>query len=234
MFLQVPKILVKKETRSSRDRIRQNCCSSIMSCRCPALLRRMPYYNGIRLLRGITHRTSTNDSQSIKKIILISESTDVTVNLALRLWMYRKLDLTNQHILFFFINDPCIVFGREKNPWLDCNVHAAEKGKINLIRQDIKSDSITYQDKNSLNMCFFTPRNRHDLTENLDIIKNALSHQSNLKSEINENNILIKGKKYKVSLNLFKFLLIIRNLFKFLMIIISQSIDVYSQIVSEC
>ncbi|KAM0728596.1 Lipoyl amidotransferase LIPT1, mitochondrial [Formica fusca] len=159
----------------------------------------MPCLDGIRrVVRHASTYTTNEDIDPIKKSVFISQSTDVSVNLALEHWLYRNFDLSKHHVLLLWRNDPCVVFGRHQNPWLECNIHVAEKENIALIRRNSGGGTV-YHDRGNLNLSFFTPKQRYDRKYNLNIIKTALFRQWGLKSEINERDDIIVEGDYKVS-----------------------------------
>ena len=151
-----------------------------------------------RTARHASTYTANNDIDPIKKSVFISQSTDVFVNLALEHWLYRNFDFSKHHVLLLWRNDPCVVFGRHQNPWLECNVNAAEKENIALVRRNSGGGTV-YHDKGNLNLTFFTPKERYNRKYNLNIITNALFRQWGLKSEINKREDIIIDGDYKIS-----------------------------------
>lgn len=145
-----------------------------------------------------TYNSASNDVDPIKKSVFISQSNDVFVNLALEHWLYRNFDFSNHHVLLLWRNDPCVVFGRHQNPWLECNVHAAERENIALARRNSGGGTV-YHDKGNLNLTFFTTKERYDRRYNLSIITNALFRQWGLKSEINKREDIVVDGDYKIS-----------------------------------
>jgi len=125
----------------------------------------------------------------------------VFVNLALEHWLYRNFDFSKHHILLFWRNDPCVVFGRHQNPWLECNVQASEKTGIALARRNSGGGTV-YHDNGNLNLTFFTPRERYNRRYNLNIITNALFRQWGLKSVINKREDILVNDDCKVSFNI--------------------------------
>ncbi|KAL6265006.1 hypothetical protein P5V15_005098 [Pogonomyrmex californicus] len=137
--------------------------------------------------------TRHDGDDTIKKSVFISQSTDVFVNLALEHWLYRNFDFSKHHVLLFWRNDPCVVFGRHQNPWLECNIQAAEKTGVALARRNSGGGTV-YHDNGNLNLTFFTARERYNRRYNLNIITNALLRHWGLKSVINEReDILVNG-----------------------------------------
>lgn len=136
---------------------------------------------------------SSYTANDIEKSVFISQSTNIFVNLALEHWLYRNFDFSKHHVLLLWKNDPCVVIGRHQNPWLECNVQAAEKRGIALARRNSGGGTV-YHDKDNLNLTFFTPKERYNRKYNLNIITNALFRQWGLESVINEReDIVVSG-----------------------------------------
>lgn len=144
-----------------------------------------------------TYNSASSDVDPIKKSVFISQSNDVFINLALEHWLYRNFDFSNHHVLLLWRNDPCVVFGRHQNPWLECNVHAAQRENIALARRNSGGGTV-YHDKGNLNLTFFTTKERYNRRYNLSIITNALFRQWGLKSEINKREDIVVDRNYKV------------------------------------
>lgn len=157
----------------------------------------LPRLDSIGVARHASTYTTSNEIDSIKKTVLISQSTDVFVNLALEHWLYRSFNFSKHHVLLLYRNDPCVVFGRHQNPWLECNVHAAEKKGIDLARRNSGGGTV-YHDKGNLNLTFFTRKDRYNRHYDLSIITNALFRHWALKSEINKRDDIIVDGDYKV------------------------------------
>lgn len=155
----------------------------------------LPHLDNVRIARHVS--TYNNEIDPIKKSVFISQSTNVFVNLALEHWLYRNFDFSKHHVLLLWKNDPCVVFGRHQNPWLECNVDAAEEEGITLARRESGGGTV-YHDKGNLNLTFFTPKQRYNRYYNLKIITNALFRQWGLKSEINKHDDIIIDGDYKV------------------------------------
>ncbi|XP_029168266.1 lipoyltransferase 1, mitochondrial [Nylanderia fulva] len=151
-----------------------------------------------RASRHVSTYNSANDVEPIRKSVFISQSSDVFVNLALEHWLYRNYDFSKHHVLLLWRNDPCVVFGRHQNPWLECNVQAAERESIALARRNSGGGTV-YHDKGNLNLTFFTPYERYDRRYNLGIIANALFRQWSLKAEINKRDDIVIDGSYKIS-----------------------------------
>ncbi|KYN41765.1 Lipoyltransferase 1, mitochondrial [Trachymyrmex septentrionalis] len=173
---------------SARLRVTVRCCSSLDSA----------HQTAKRITRYASTFNARDNDNFIQKSVFISQSTDVFVNLALEHWLYRNFDFSKHHVLLFWRNDPCVVFGRHQNPWLECNVQASEKAGIALARRNSGGGTV-YHDNGNLNLTFFTPRERYNRRYNLNIITNALFRQWGLKSVINKREDIVVNEDCKVS-----------------------------------
>jgi len=152
-------------------------------------------FNGAQVIRAYSSR---DNIKQIDKSVFISQSTDIFTNLALEHWFYRNYDFSKHHVLLLWRNDPCLVFGRHQNPWLECNVPVAKKWGITLARRNSGGGTV-YHDNGNLNLTFFTPHERYNRRYNLSIIVNALFRQWGLKSVINERDDILVNGESKVS-----------------------------------
>lgn len=132
---------------------------------------------------------STNNKNiiedKIKKSVFISQSSDIFTNLALENWLYCNSNFMKNQILLIWKNDPCVVIGRNQNPWLEINCQDLEENGISLARRDTGGKTI-YHDSENLNMSFFTGNNSYNGDNNLEIISRALQRKFGIESNIND------------------------------------------------
>lgn len=114
-------------------------------------------------------------------IALVSLSKNIYHNLALENYLAENVDLKNRNILLMWISEPCIVFGRHQNPWVECNVKEALSRDVKVVRR-YSGGGCVYHDHGNLNISFITDRQRYDRKYNLTIIKNSME-------KLNFNNI---------------------------------------------
>ncbi|XP_012528925.1 lipoyltransferase 1, mitochondrial [Monomorium pharaonis] len=171
-----------------------------LSARLLAATRHRASLDGARrtVVRYASTSSARDDGSSIEKSVFVSQSTDVFVNLALEHWLYHNFDFSKHHVLLFWRNDPCVVIGRHQNPWLECNVQAAEKAGVALARRNSGGGTV-YHDNGNLNLTFFTARERYNRRYNLNIITNALFRQWAVKSVINKREDILVNEDCKIS-----------------------------------
>ncbi|KAF2883501.1 hypothetical protein ILUMI_22674 [Ignelater luminosus] len=149
---------------------------------------------------------TSNNTNIIKRSVLISQSNDIFTNLALEDWFYRNYDFTNHHIMMLWRNNPCIVIGRHQNPWLEANTtnlgHIAENG-VQLARRNSGGGTV-YHDRGNLNVTFFTGRKEYNRRHNLELITRAIFKEYGIKIDISPredlciNNIKVSGTAAKL------------------------------------
>jgi lipoate-protein ligase A len=151
--------------------------------------------------------SNSNNNDSIRKSVFISQSYDIFTNLALEDWIYKNYDFGNHHILMLWINDPCVVVGRHQNPFAETNVSQLAASEIGLARRNSGGGTV-FHDRNNLNCTFFTPRERYDRKYNLNLITRAIYREYGIDTEISpRDDILLHGKKVSFSF-FFSFILV--------------------------
>lgn len=66
--------------------------------------------------------------------VMISESNDIMLNLAVEEFIFEQLDAVNP-ILFLYRNKPTIIIGKHQNPWKECHVQKLEQDGVVLARR---------------------------------------------------------------------------------------------------
>lgn len=104
--------------------------------------------------------------------VLISEETSVWRNLAMEEVL---LDAANEHggALFFCRNRPCIVFGKNQNPWRECRVEQAQAAGVPVVRR-VSGGGAVYHDLGNLNYGLVLPREVYDRDRCFDWVLSAL------------------------------------------------------------
>ena len=127
----------------------------------------------------------------MKNAIYLATSHDCAANLAGEAYL---LTLEYDHILFLWVNDPCIVIGRYQNPFAECNLKNMEKHKVQLVRRQSGGGAV-YHDQG--NLCFTLIGNKNTTTkeENFALVLKALASLGLTCELSGRNDILLNGKK---------------------------------------
>jgi len=106
-------------------------------------------------------------------LALVSLSKNIFFNLALENYLAETTNLKNRSILLLWTSEPCIVFGRHQNPWLESNVKQSRLASIRLARR-YSGGGCVYHDEGNLNISFITDRLKYNREHNLNLIKRTL------------------------------------------------------------
>ena len=106
------------------------------------------------------HLSGVSKEETPKKVVFISQSSDVFANLAFEDWLYRNMTFNKKQVLFLWSNDPCVVIGRHQNPYVEANLPYLENAKVPFARRKSGGGTV-YHDLGNLNCSFFSTRERY-------------------------------------------------------------------------
>ena len=69
--------------------------------------------------------------------IYISQSDNPFLNLSIEHYLLQKTPIDST-VLFLYVNRPCVVIGRNQNPWLEANLQLLKRGVVGLQASEIK------------------------------------------------------------------------------------------------
>tara|TARA_B110000503_G_C7169791_1_gene423765 strand:- start:818 stop:1669 length:852 start_codon:yes stop_codon:yes gene_type:complete len=93
----------------------------------------------------------------LKKVkIHISTSHDVYANLALEEYLVTQ---SNDDILLFYINSPCVVIGKHQNPWKEVDLTLRNEKKHTVARR-LSGGGTVYHDLGNINFSFIRNKNQ--------------------------------------------------------------------------
>ena len=107
----------------------------------------------------------------VSKFVVRSRTTNPFLNLAIEDQLLRASE-PNTHILFTYVNRPCVVIGRNQNPWLEVNLAALKRGVPMLRKEDVNlrqevlllrrrsGGGTVFHDEGNLNYCFIVPNDK--------------------------------------------------------------------------
>ncbi|MGE4454515.1 MAG: lipoate--protein ligase [Sphaerochaeta sp.] len=127
----------------------------------------------------------------MKNAIYVAKSHDCAANLAGEAYL---MSLPYDHVLYLWVNDPCIVIGRYQNPFSECNLQRMDEEHVQLVRRQSGGGAV-YHDRG--NLCFTLIGDKEGSTkeENFTLIIKALASLG-LECELSgRNDILLNGKK---------------------------------------
>lgn len=123
--------------------------------------------------------------------------TDPYINLATEEYLVRHADCSTNDYLFLYINDPCIVLGKNQSIYHEVNFHFLRNNQLKLCRR-ISGGGTVYQDKGNLNFAFITSF-ANEKVNNYKIFNQLIVDallQAGVETTMDaRNNILCNGKK---------------------------------------
>ncbi|CCG24445.1 Aim22 protein [Candida orthopsilosis Co 90-125] len=150
-------------------------------------------------------------------IIFISKLADPYLNLAIEDYVYSKIPISKTtpfkaHRLMFYTNAPCVVIGKNQNPWKEVNIPKMNQFGIPLIRRRSGGGTVVH-DLGNVNYSFMGTKHEFDRFKFVNLIVEAVnkSNITSTKIKVNsrgdivtqegngENGLKISGSAYKLS-----------------------------------
>ncbi len=94
--------------------------------------------------------------------IIVSESHSPSFNLASEQFLLTERPCD---VLFFYINAPCVVLGRNQNIYAEVNLPFCRKENIQIVRR-LSGGGTVYHDEGNINFCFISPKTSNPLDYN--------------------------------------------------------------------
>ncbi|EZF30901.1 hypothetical protein H101_05469 [Trichophyton interdigitale H6] len=136
-----------------------------------------------------------------------SLSSDPFVNLSLENFLYEHSP-PDSKILFLYVNRPCVVIGRNQNPWLETNLrllrsstgienngeggNTVNDGSALFVRRRSGGGSV-FHDEGNLNFCVICPKPIFHRDKHAELVVRALKNVGALKTRVNERHDIVLG-----------------------------------------
>ena len=127
-------------------------------------------------------------------LIVQSKSTDVYRNLAVEEWLLSHAE-SRGPILFLCVNSPCVVIGKNQNPWRECRLSLMEKEGVPLARR-ISGGGAVYHDEGNLNVGVIVPRTEYREEKQYELILKTIEKFGIQASKLRKNSLAVDGKKF--------------------------------------
>ncbi|KAK0461616.1 uncharacterized protein EV420DRAFT_1761852 [Desarmillaria tabescens] len=126
--------------------------------------------------------------------IYVSQSTDPYFNLSVEDWLFRH-KAPQDPLLFLYRERPCVVIGRNQNPWKEINLTALrDRPSVPFVRRRSGGGTV-YHDLGNTNYSIHLHRNSFDRSVTAQIILRAV-RSLGVDAHVNDrNDICIEGKK---------------------------------------
>lgn len=92
--------------------------------------------------------------------ILVSTETSAVFHAALEEWLFRQPS-DGEPTLLVYSNGPAVLFGRNQNPWAECDVAYCREAGVPLVRR-LSGGGTVYHDLGNVNMALIAPRALYD------------------------------------------------------------------------
>ncbi|KAI5451873.1 hypothetical protein NCC49_001175 [Naganishia albida] len=121
--------------------------------------------------------------------VFVSSSHNPWFNLSYEEWLFRNTPVTTP-ILFFYRNAPCVVIGRNQNPWKETTPALLHHDGIPLIRRRSGGGAV-FHDLGNMNFSFLLPRALFTRSLGADIIVHALHGMGFPQAQVNDRGDLV-------------------------------------------
>ncbi|KAI0638498.1 Lipoyltransferase and lipoate-protein ligase [Trametes polyzona] len=124
--------------------------------------------------------------------IYLSESTDPYFNLTFEDWLFRHKS-PEKPLLLLYRDSPCVVIGRNQNPWKEVNLRASRQTGIPFIRRHSGGGTV-YHDLGNTNFSIHLPRAAFDRHATAQVVMKAVRAMG-VDANVNERNDICVGKE---------------------------------------
>lgn len=137
-------------------------------------------------------RAATNPEN--KSQIYISRTDDPYVNLSIEHYLLQRTP-ADSTILFVYINRPCVVIGRNQNPWVEANLGMIRNSglKADLVRRRSGGGTV-FHDKGNVNYSVICPTPEFDRDKHAQMVVRALKKLHLDKVRVNERHDIVYDK----------------------------------------
>ncbi|KAK7060237.1 hypothetical protein VNI00_001002 [Paramarasmius palmivorus] len=145
-----------------------------------------------RNLRAPQNRlVSSRSGPTPEHSIYISESTNPYFNLSFEDWLFRNKP-AHEPLLLLYRDEPCVVIGRNQNPWKEVNLPASERTGIPWIRRRSGGGTV-YHDLGNTNFSIHLARPSFDRFATAKIVLRAVRSLGIPQADVNDRNDICVG-----------------------------------------
>ncbi|KAJ6615624.1 hypothetical protein B0H10DRAFT_57219 [Mycena sp. CBHHK59/15] len=169
--------------------------SSVLRCR--VRTRRKTCLN-----RALSRKNSSQSGLEVQDSVFVSQSTNPFFNLTFEDWLFRHSP-ADKPLLFLYRNDPCVVIGRNQNPWKEVNMSALRARGIPLVRRRSGGGTV-YHDLGNTNFSIHLARRAFDRRITSQIVLRAVLSLGIDRARLNDRNDIcvgadkVSGSAYKI------------------------------------
>ncbi|CAK5280025.1 unnamed protein product [Mycena citricolor] len=152
----------------------------------------------------VSSKASPRTDPQIQNAIYVSESSDPYFNLTFEDWLFRRSP-PEKPLLFLYRNNPCVVIGRNQNPWKEVNFRALRAaGNVSFLRRRSGGGTV-YHDLGNTNFSIHLPRRAFDRQTTGALILRAVTTLDIPGVRLNDRNDIcvaddkVSGSAYKIT-----------------------------------
>ncbi|KAJ7129146.1 Lipoyltransferase and lipoate-protein ligase [Mycena epipterygia] len=143
------------------------------------------------LFQCLSTASSQRADPEIHNSVFISQSTDPLFNLTFEDWLFRHSP-PEKPLLFLYRNSPCVVIGRNQNPWKEVNMRALRSQGIPWVRRRSGGGTV-YHDLGNTNFSIHLARRAFDRRVTSQIVLRAVLSLGIATARLNDRNDICVG-----------------------------------------
>jgi lipoate-protein ligase A len=135
--------------------------------------------------------------EASKYQIYLSRSLDPFINLSIEHFLLQKTP-PNSTILFLYVNKPCVVIGRNQNPWLENDLDLQRRHSVQLVRRRSGGGTV-FHDEGNVNYSVICPTADFTRDKHAEMVTRAI-RERNSRARVNERHdiVLDQGSRKEV------------------------------------
>ncbi|KAL2041239.1 hypothetical protein N7G274_006184 [Stereocaulon virgatum] len=127
-------------------------------------------------------------AEASKYQIYVSRSLDPFLNLSIEHFLLQKSP-THSTVLFLYVNRPCVVIGRNQNPWLEVNLPLLQQDRVQLVRRRSGGGTV-FHDEGNVNYSVICPSADFTRDKHAKMVTAAIRGR-NLRARVNERHDIV-------------------------------------------
>ncbi|WPK26897.1 hypothetical protein PUMCH_004265 [Australozyma saopauloensis] len=171
----------------------------------------LPEHNASSDQQRLLPKTFQEHCEAKEPVVFISRLLNPYLNLALEDYIYHAMGIPakgsqNWNRLLFYVNSPCVVIGKNQNPWKEVNLPLLTNLRLPLVRRRSGGGTVVH-DNGNVNYSFMTTRDNFDRFTFANLVKNAVNSLAKPSKHVMVNDrgdIVTKSDNKKVSGSAYK------------------------------
>lgn len=144
-------------------------------------------------------------------VVFVSKFTNPYLNLAIEDYVYNQMPLPedgNCNRLMFYVNEPCVVIGKNQNPWKEVNLPLLNDLQLPMVRRRSGGGTVVH-DTGNVNYSFMTTKGNFDRHTFANLVAAAVNLVASPEKAIKvtergdivteQGNLKVSGSAYKLS-----------------------------------